>query len=244
MILVFFCVWEDARVWAYRNHSFDMHRNYLGPVSFFSILKSPQDVEGGCGWWLDGGQHSLFPRMEGKILCLLTWQATFFCPHQCQNLKVLHPGNPTCKLGQKKKKKRWTHKSSSYRSSPATFTYNLLRFNLSEFNSLSSAVSQGLELWKTRVLFFWLPLQIGNSLRRLCRQVSSHWNFPNIVSLFPGLSDFWVPALLLRVDSLSPSSHLKPPSPTELFPTSSFCPKILSHTLHRYSLCFFSGQLA
>ena len=26
-------VWEDARVWAHWNHSFDMHLRYLGPVS-------------------------------------------------------------------------------------------------------------------------------------------------------------------------------------------------------------------
>ena len=31
-----FCVWEDARVWAYWNCSFDKHLGYLGPVSCFS----------------------------------------------------------------------------------------------------------------------------------------------------------------------------------------------------------------
>ena len=33
MDLVFFYVWEDARVWAYGNYSFDMPLSYLGPVS-------------------------------------------------------------------------------------------------------------------------------------------------------------------------------------------------------------------
>ena len=34
-----FQVWEDARVWAYWNHSFDMHLSYLGPVfCIFHIL--------------------------------------------------------------------------------------------------------------------------------------------------------------------------------------------------------------
>ena len=27
-------VWEDARVWAHWNHSFDLHFSYLGPVSW------------------------------------------------------------------------------------------------------------------------------------------------------------------------------------------------------------------
>ena len=36
MILVLFHVWEDARVWAYGNHSFDICLNYLGPVPCFS----------------------------------------------------------------------------------------------------------------------------------------------------------------------------------------------------------------
>ena len=31
-----FNVWVDARVLAYRNHSFDMHLNYIGSVSCFS----------------------------------------------------------------------------------------------------------------------------------------------------------------------------------------------------------------
>ena len=29
-------VWEDARVWAHSNHSFDIHFNYLGAPSYFS----------------------------------------------------------------------------------------------------------------------------------------------------------------------------------------------------------------
>ena len=34
MNLVLFFIWEDARVWAHRNHPFDMHLTYLWPVSF------------------------------------------------------------------------------------------------------------------------------------------------------------------------------------------------------------------
>ena len=36
IILVLFYVWEDARVWAHWNYSFDLHLNYIGPVSYFS----------------------------------------------------------------------------------------------------------------------------------------------------------------------------------------------------------------
>ena len=70
-ILVPFYVWEDARFWAYWNHSFDVHLSYLGPIRCFS----PPWIPSGCtvmssGCWSDGGQHSL-----------LKWQATFFWVH-------------------------------------------------------------------------------------------------------------------------------------------------------------------
>ena len=73
MNLALFYVWEDARVWAHWNHSFDTHLNYLGPVSYFSPSWIPSGYTvrgvGGCnGWWLDG--HN--------ILCLLIQQVTFF----------------------------------------------------------------------------------------------------------------------------------------------------------------------
>ena len=71
MNLVLLYAWEDARIWAHWNHSFDRHLNYPGPVSCFSPpwILSGCTVGGGCrGWWLDG--HN--------ILCLLIWQVTFF----------------------------------------------------------------------------------------------------------------------------------------------------------------------
>ena len=66
-----FCVREEARVWAHWNHSFEMHLNYLGPVSCFppSWIPSGCRVGGGCsGWGLLGC----------NILGLLIWQVTFF----------------------------------------------------------------------------------------------------------------------------------------------------------------------
>ena len=42
VIRTLFYVWEGITVWAYWSHSFDTHLNYLGPVSCFSILNSPQ----------------------------------------------------------------------------------------------------------------------------------------------------------------------------------------------------------
>ena len=71
MIVVFFHVWEDARVWAHWNYSLDTHLHYLGPVSYFSPswVPSGRNVRGSCsGQLLDA--HN--------ILCLLKWQATFF----------------------------------------------------------------------------------------------------------------------------------------------------------------------
>jgi len=63
MNLVLFCVWENAKVLAYWNYSF----NYLGPVySFFPAwIPSGYIMWGSCrGWWL--AQHN--------ILYLVIWQ--------------------------------------------------------------------------------------------------------------------------------------------------------------------------
>ena len=56
MILVLFCVWEDARVWAHWNYSLDGHLDYLRPVSqaqnascFSSILNFLRAHH----WWAD-----------------------------------------------------------------------------------------------------------------------------------------------------------------------------------------------
>ena len=48
--LVLFYIWEDARVWAHWNHSFDVHLSYLGPVSCVctSWVSSELIVGSGC----------------------------------------------------------------------------------------------------------------------------------------------------------------------------------------------------
>ena len=63
MNLALFYVWEDVRVWAHWNHSFDVCLSCLGPVSCFSPSWIPSGCcRGGCrGWWVDAP----------KILCLL-----------------------------------------------------------------------------------------------------------------------------------------------------------------------------
>ena len=73
IILMIFCVWEDARVWAYWNHSFNEHLYHLGPVScFHPEFPSACIVGGSCrNWGLGGGQ-----------LCLLKWQAAFLAHSQ------------------------------------------------------------------------------------------------------------------------------------------------------------------
>ena len=55
-----FYVWEDARVWAHWNHSFDMHLSSLGPVSwsFSSWVSSGYTVQGGCSNLLLDGVNS------------------------------------------------------------------------------------------------------------------------------------------------------------------------------------------
>ena len=72
MNLGLFCVWEDARVWVHWSHSFEMHLNYLGPVSCFSPSWVPSGctVWGGFSGWLMASwpQHPLFTDMAGDIL--------------------------------------------------------------------------------------------------------------------------------------------------------------------------------
>ena len=72
MSLALFSVREDARVWAYSNYSFDIHFNYLGPVSCFSPTYVPLrfTIKGGWrDWWLNGC----------NTLCLLKGSA-ILCP--------------------------------------------------------------------------------------------------------------------------------------------------------------------
>ena len=62
MNVVLFYVWEDARVWAYWNHSFYMHFNYLGPVSCIFHAESSQAAVL-MAWW----QHLSFADVAGDI---------------------------------------------------------------------------------------------------------------------------------------------------------------------------------
>ena len=93
--LALFYVWEDAKVWSHWNHSFDMHLNYLGPVSrvFISWVPSGLSIGSGCSLratrrrdfspsWVSSGLTSsafcdgCFADYCG-ILCLLLWQEIF-----------------------------------------------------------------------------------------------------------------------------------------------------------------------
>ena len=68
MILVLFYVWDDARVSAHWNYSFDIHLNYLGQYSAF--LHS--DTLLGAAAVVDGQspqQHPLFTEMASGFIC-------------------------------------------------------------------------------------------------------------------------------------------------------------------------------
>lgn len=84
-VLVLFCLWESARIWAHWNYPLHGHLNCLGPVSkaqnssgFFPswVLHAPLGVPWGvCGgvcsdWWLDICRSG----MMDNSLCLLEWQ--------------------------------------------------------------------------------------------------------------------------------------------------------------------------
>ena len=65
IILVSFCVWENARVWN--------HFSCASSLSWASIWFPASQVRltrGSCSnWWLDNGQYSLFTGMAANILC-------------------------------------------------------------------------------------------------------------------------------------------------------------------------------
>ena len=88
MNLVFFSVWEYARLWAHWNHSSDMHFSYLRQVSCFfpSWIPSGYTV---VGCW--GG--------KGVGRCWLQWLMNWWTPHplftdsasNCKEIKPIHP---------------------------------------------------------------------------------------------------------------------------------------------------------
>ena len=45
--LVFFCVWEDAKVWAHWNPFFDMHLSYVGQYPVLSHPEFPRGAPSG-----------------------------------------------------------------------------------------------------------------------------------------------------------------------------------------------------
>ena len=79
-----------------------MHPKYLGLVSCFFLypkLPSGHTMEPGyCGWWLYWGQHLLFTRMAGSILCLLRWQAVFLAAEENPHYEFLPACSPVCSL--------------------------------------------------------------------------------------------------------------------------------------------------
>ena len=83
-----FYIWEDARVWAHWNQSFDMHHSYLGPVSCFftSWVSLGLTIGSGCSLMAARWQvffsflsslrvHQL--TLEGCNCWWLTWQEIF-----------------------------------------------------------------------------------------------------------------------------------------------------------------------
>ena len=71
--LVPFCVWEDARVWAQWNHSFELHLSSLGPVScaFSSWVSSGAPLRGLQwlrAWWPASCLHPEFPQSSPSRL--------------------------------------------------------------------------------------------------------------------------------------------------------------------------------
>ena len=58
--LALFYVWEDARLWAHWNHSFDMHLTYLGPISSVFISWVSTGLTTGSGYSLMATRWQVF----------------------------------------------------------------------------------------------------------------------------------------------------------------------------------------
>ena len=74
MNLVLFYIWEDAKLWAHWDYSFDKHFGYLGPVSCaFSFWVSSGCTVGGCLQWLMAAScfYPEFPQgsPSGQLQC-------------------------------------------------------------------------------------------------------------------------------------------------------------------------------
>ena len=77
-----FYIWQDTRVSAHWNYSFDMHHWYWGHV----ILFSPSWIPSGYNIrsrWLHGWQHSLFTKVSDNTLCLQEQIFTIFPRWKC-----------------------------------------------------------------------------------------------------------------------------------------------------------------
>lgn len=85
-------MWEDPRVWAHWNYTFDMHLNYLWPKYVFLHWNSPQGTPW-VGW-----------RGARLQWLMVWWRATFFvnwsagdilCPHRSRHPSPLGWGLET-----------------------------------------------------------------------------------------------------------------------------------------------------
>ena len=172
-------VWEDARVWAHWNHSFDMHLSYLGPVScvFSSWVSSGCTFGDGCsGWLLDGlgsGQpiclHPEFPQgsLSGGGCNVMAWwlQHPLFTD-MAGNILVLMPTSMSIS---------WCSSSSGLQCTkpiPALGTRSLPRFSLRLVPSCHSALRSVVTSSEK------LPL-ITNS------QVTTHWSLSHSLFFCP-----------------------------------------------------------
>lgn len=97
--VVLFCVWEDARVGAHGNHSFDVHLSSLGPASCASPSYACRSRGGCSGCRRDG--HSVLCSLGGRVHSLSTpvvpveSQAGLF-DSQGRGLDVITQGRPPC----------------------------------------------------------------------------------------------------------------------------------------------------
>lgn len=67
---MFFYVWDEARIWAHWNHSFDRHLTYLGPVSsvFTSWVFSGLNIGSSCSLMAPRGQVFFLSWVPSRVI--------------------------------------------------------------------------------------------------------------------------------------------------------------------------------
>lgn len=158
-------------------------------ILFFSTLNSPQ---GGCsGWWLNGGQHSLFTGMESKIFVHNT--VFFISPIENNDCLLPISSYPSCNVEPFGGTFPWFSLQSSN-------VLSLSLFSPFQPSGIFDAWYSIIKLFRQN-LSFWYQIRTGILVtRKLCIDIS--------ISLFIHVTVTWTHLNIVPLKTILHSSHL------------------------------------